>query len=251
MFPSVCSSGNGYAGRMNHDDGNATMPNPYAPGPPREGDEDSLEFRQDISPAADAFPSVPRTILRWTLVCSIAAIPSFVIGFTVTQGQLWGMVTGIAVFIVGYVWADLVTRPQSWRHSQQITATLRTVYVLRLVASVIFPAGMFLDMFSGMLAVMLVAGVSRLEAENEFGFVTAFCTTLVQGVLLNVVLLILAFCVYPIVRMMGRTLGKRQQVPPSSKDQTPLDSSSDSSSESLTNPLLSSSDSSSFDPSLR
>jgi large-conductance mechanosensitive channel len=236
---------------MDHDDENATAPNPYAPGPPREGDADELESRPDISPGTDVFPSVPRTILRWTLVCSIAAIPSFVVGFTVTQGQLWGMVTGIAIFIVGYVWADLVTRPQSWRHSPQITATLRTVYVLRMVASVVLPAGMIVDMFSGMLAVMIVAGVNQFETEPEFGFVSAVCTTLVQGVLLNVILLIVAFCVFPIVRLMGRAREKRKQRSAISNDQTPLDSSSDSSSESLANPLLSSSDSSPFDPSLR
>ncbi|WP_047813523.1 hypothetical protein [Rhodopirellula islandica] len=236
---------------MNSDDDNAVLPNPYATGPPTEGDDEDRALLLEILPDEDTFPTIPRTILRWTLVCSIAAIPSFVIGFTVTQGQFWGMVTGIVIFIVGYVWADLVTRSQSWRHSRQIAATLRTVYVLRLVASVILPAGMIVDMFSGMLAVMIVAGVRQFETESEFGFLSAVCTTLVQGVLLNVVLLIVAFCVFPIVRMVGRARKKRKQKKMSNDDQTPLESPSDSLSESVANPLLSSSDSDPPEPSLR
>ncbi|WDQ14705.1 hypothetical protein [Rhodopirellula sp. P2] len=236
---------------MNSDDDHAGLPNPYATGPPREGDDENRALPLDMPPNADTFPTIPRTILRWTLVCSIAAIPSFVIGFTVTQGQLWGMVTGIAIFIAGYVWADLVTRSQAWRRSRHITATMRTVYVLRLVASVILPAGMIVDMFSGMLAIMIVTGISQFEAESEFGFLSAVGTTLVQGVLLNVVLLIVAFCLFPIVRMMGRAREKRKQKKMSSDDQTPLESPLDSLSESAANPLLSSSDSSTPEPSLR
>ncbi|WP_039963333.1 hypothetical protein [Rhodopirellula europaea] len=225
----------------------ADQPNPYATGPLKEGGEDDQELLRDIPLEEKPFPTLPLTVLRWALVCSIAAVPSFVIGLNVTEGQFLGMVTGIAIFVAGYVWADLVTRNRPWRRYRNIRITLRTVYVLRLIVSIILPAGMIVDMFTGMIAVVTVTSVARLDDGTGLGFISTVFTTLIQGVLLNILLMVLALCVYPIVRLTGRTRQSRQLRKQSGDDQTP----SDSSSESLTNPLLSSSESPSSDPSLR
>lgn len=177
------------------------------------------------------------------------------LGLNVTEGRLLGMITGIGIFIAAYVWADLVTRNRPWRRYRNITITLRTVYVLRLVLSVILPAGMVVDMFTGMLAIVAVTSIGQFEGNAGFGYLSTVFTTLIQGVLLNILLMVLALCIYPIVRVTGRTRVRatgrtrdnRKQTKRSSDDQTPLDASS----ESLDNPLLSSSDSSSSEPSLR
>ncbi|WP_158231104.1 hypothetical protein [Rhodopirellula bahusiensis] len=247
MIPSVYSSRTGYADCMNSDVDHAVTPNPYATGPLEEGEDEDRELLLDDPLDEKPFPSLPYTVFRWTLVCSIAAIPSFVVGLSVTQGQVLAMVTGVVIFAAGYVWADLVTRARPWRRYRNMTITLRTVYVLRLVASVIFPAGMFLDMFTGMFAVLLVGSVTQADATTGFGYITTVFTTLVQGILLNVLLMVLALCVYPIVRLTGRSRESRKRRELGRGDQTP----SESDSESLANPLLSSSESSSSEPSLR
>lgn len=238
---------------MNSDTDNAAPPdvvdppNPYATGPLKEGDDDDQELLLDIPSEEKPFPTLPSTILRWTLVCGIAAVPSFVIGLNVTEGQFLGMVTGIAIFVAGYVWADLVTRNRPWRRYRNIRITLRTVYILRLIVSVILPAGMIVDMFTGMIAVVTVTSITQLNDGTGLGFISTVFTTLVQGVLLNILLMVLALCIYPIVRLTGRGRQSKQLRKQSGDDQTP----SDSSSESLANPLLSSSESSSSEPSLR
>lgn len=238
---------------MNSDTDNAAppdvvdAPNPYATGPLKEGDDDDQELLLDIPLEEKPFPTLPSTILRWALVCGIAAVPSFVIGLNVTEGQFLGMVTGIAIFVAGYVWADLVTRNRPWRRYRNIRITLRTVYILRLIVSVILPAGMIVDMFTGMIAVVTVTSITQLDNGAGLGFISTVFTTLIQGVLLNILLMVLALCIYPIVRLTGRGRQSKQLRKQSGDDQTP----SDSSSESLANPLLSSSESSSSEPSLR
>lgn len=238
---------------MNSDIDNAAPPdvidppNPYATGPLKEGDDDDQELLLDIPLEEKPFPTLPSTILRWALVCGIAAVPSFVIGLNVTEGQFLGMVTGIAIFVAGYVWADLVTRNRPWRRYRNIRITLRTVYILRLIVSVILPAGMIVDMFTGMIAVVTVTSITQFDNGAGLGFISTVFTTLIQGVLLNILLMVLALCIYPIVRLTGRGRQSKQLRKQSGDDQTP----SDSSSESLANPLLSSSESSSSEPSLR
>ncbi|CAD78302.1 MAG TPA: hypothetical protein DDX19_10760 [Rhodopirellula baltica] len=238
---------------MNSDTDNAASPdvvdppNPYATGPLKEGDADDQELLLDIPLEEKPFPTLPSTILRWTLVCGIAAVPSFVIGLNVTEGQFLGMVTGIAIFVAGYVWADLVTRNRPWRRYRNIRITLRTVYILRLIVSIILPAGMIVDMFTGMIAVVTVTSISQLNDGTGLGFISTVFTTLIQGVLLNILLMVLALCIYPIVRLTGRGRQSKRLRKQGGDDQTP----SDSSSESLANPLLSSSESSSSEPSLR
>ncbi len=238
---------------MNSDTDNAAPPdvvdppNPYATGPLKEGDDDDQELLLDIPLEEKPFPTLPSTILRWTLVCGIAAVPSFVIGLNVTEGQFLGMVTGIAIFVAGYVWADLVTRNRPWRRYRNIRITLRTVYILRLIVSIILPAGMIVDMFTGMIAVVTVTSITQFDDGTGLGFISTVFTTLIQGVLLNILLMVLALCIYPIVRLTGRGRQSKQLRQQGGDDQTP----SDSSSESLANPLLSSSESSSSEPSLR
>ena len=102
-----------------------------------------------------ALPSIGKSILKWTLACSIAAGPSFFFGSSLARqtgfpAACAGMIAGIVVFIVLYVLVERTQRVQrilSWRFARR---TAWIGYGTRIAASIIFPIGMFPDVFCGM-----------------------------------------------------------------------------------------------------
>ena len=87
--------------------------NPYAPATPTNA---GASEGSDTTPSVSvATPSLNRLILRWTIVCSIAAGPSYVFGYDVSKQQITAMSLGVILFIALYVIVDLYTRRWQWR----------------------------------------------------------------------------------------------------------------------------------------
>ncbi|MCC9644497.1 hypothetical protein LOC71_19670 [Rhodopirellula sp. JC740] len=197
---------------MSFDESNTEPVNPYATTSHAGTEEDLDAWLPEVDPADKPFPTFGWTVLKWSLICGIAAIPSFYLGFIVTGQQAIGMLVGIGIFIAGYVWGDYITRPRPWRRSRRVQLTMRTVYILRLIASLAVPVGMVTDMFFGMLAVMFVTGFTGQVGEgSELSFFATVVTTIVQGVLLNLVMTVVGLCVYPIVSVIVSKREKKRR----------------------------------------
>ncbi len=156
--------------------------------------------------------SWPASIAVWSLVCIISAIPSFVWGIgTVATQQAAAMIVGVVIFIAGYVFADQLTQGSSWRRNKSLRLALKIGYLTRLAISVIFPVGGLLDMTCGLFSISVVefvSSVSLMEAHNmgagTAGFGQILATTLVQGVVLNLVLAGFVVLVFGITLVVNR-----------------------------------------------
>ncbi|MCA9124401.1 MAG: hypothetical protein H6822_32025 [Planctomycetaceae bacterium] len=153
-----------------------------------------------------------RALGRWTLICGISAAPSFFWGCALHSefGHILGMICGIVVFILVYTavecthyYHQIITRPHLHR-------TVLIGYGTRILISVIFPIGLAIDVITGMLSVALVGNIWPTDSAelSEMGSAASafsvFLTTLVQGVLLNIVLFCYMVCVYALLTILSR-----------------------------------------------
>ena len=136
-----------------------------------------------------------RSFGTWSLVCIISALPSFGWGIgTIASEQVAAMLMGIFIFILGYTFADQLTQWLHWRRNRSFRLTMKIGYISRLVVSIVFPIGGFIDMFCGIFSVGCVSAiVNSAMGEpglpgNEPSFLITLLITLVQGTVLNVVL---------------------------------------------------------------
>ncbi len=146
-----------------------------------------------------------RSFLKWTLACGLAAAPSFFIAMSLVHrtgyaAACGGMIAGTAVFVVLYGFVERTQRVQrilSWRFAKR---TAWIGYGTRIAASIIFPMGVFLDMICGLFSVgfsqwllgnerFFVERDAAVHGEHVSVFANFLFTTVVQGLLLNVVLL--------------------------------------------------------------
>lgn len=185
--------------------------NPYAP-PIGE-----VRLRSPEADLADYSPSEKQrswlgSLVVWGLVCTVSAIPSFVWGLgTIASTHILAMLLGVLIFIVGYVFADQLTQSSSWRRNKSLRLSLKIGYITRLIISIVFPVGGTLDMFCGLLSISMIdfagrstigGGLSLGPGVGSFGEVLA--TTLVQGVVLNVVLSAFVLLVFGIMLVAKR-----------------------------------------------
>ncbi|MDG2221539.1 MAG: hypothetical protein P8L85_09175 [Rubripirellula sp.] len=180
-----------------------THVNPYTPAVETPQD-DSLDSAAEETPLL----SLPRTAARWFTVCGISALPSFFLGFLMTEGQVYGMLLGILTFAVGYTLIDFKTAPLPIRQKKMVRLILRIVYGTRIALTVIFPIGVSIDMFCGAFSLNLVAFVANSfeavgSAGSEMTFGMSFVTTLVQGFTLNAVLLLYGLVVLSIFSLIN------------------------------------------------
>lgn len=171
---------------------------PTEPTPPNHPSLNSPEFdnpfapptTQDFTLPAEDLPTRPppkRSWLKslgiWSAVCTISAIPSFAWGFgTIASDHILAMCTGIGLFIIGYTLADQLSQNQPWRRHPIIRRTLKIGYITRMAVSIIFPIGAGLDLYCGVLSLMLAGGGKLV------GFLNVLTVTLIQGTVLNAVL---------------------------------------------------------------
>jgi hypothetical protein len=135
------------------------------------------------------------------------------------------MIAGIVVFIALYVFVERTQRVQrilSWRFARR---TAWIGYGTRVAASIIFPIGMFPDIFCGMFSVGFsgwilggnLMGPGRehhiFDGNHAMVFAEFMLTTVVQGVLLNVVLFGYMILVFGICHLFGSFTKPRHQRP--------------------------------------
>jgi len=183
------------------------MANPYSPAREVEIGEPQQRAMQTSGSEAN-FPSMPRTVLRWSVVCGIAAAPSFVMGLAVTQGQALGMLLAIVTFICLYVAADLISRHWPIRRNVVVRRTLVFVYVTRIVISVIFPVGMYIDIVTGscMMFILEITANGGQQPDQLFNGEIAsvwltYRMTFVHAVLMNILLSIFGLLSFPFVTL--------------------------------------------------
>jgi hypothetical protein len=185
--------------------------NPYAPTLAVEDHHDPAESSPLVG-AVGRPQTLRRIAFRWFLICGLSAIPSFVFGLSLTGGRVWGMLTGIVIFALLYTWLDYRTASRPFRQQRLWRRTLKITYGTRIGMSIVFPLGMFPDMYCGLLAVgltQLVLGsdLSSWDATGGMTFGIALLTTLVQGCLLNIVLGCYALLVFLAQVVVGRLRG--------------------------------------------
>ena len=176
--------------------------NPYAPATPTiEGESVGSDPTPSVTGTT---PSLNRLILRWTIVCSIAAGPSFFIGYDVSKQRISAMSLGVILFIAIYVLVDLYTRRWQWRQNVIARRILIFCYATRIAISVIFPIGMMVDIFAGLVSVTII-GESSIVNHNDGGvalpmsFATTLMLTMVQGFVLNLVLAVWGLIAFLVV----------------------------------------------------
>lgn len=177
--------------------GQDSLPNPYAPSA-------ELETSQGLPPSTE-HPKDPEkrvsllwTFVRWFAVCTISAVPSFVVGVGLATNQIAAMLIGIALFIVGYTLLDYATADTKPRRDPRVSRTLKIAYGTRIAISIIFPIAFFLDMFCGMVSMTVTQSVMLLDQteSGEMGFFATLLTTIVQGFVLNAVIAVYAMLVH-------------------------------------------------------
>ena len=153
--------------------------------------------------------SLPRTATRWFLICGISCLPSFFWGLMGLDAALLGMITGVLLFAIGYTALDYGTRFREFRKNPTISSTLKVVYGTRIIITILVPVAAYLDLVCGMGAVVLSQAFL-----GEFGYsgdlavqtyIGATVTTLIQGFILNFVLLIYASLIL-LVRFLFRVM---------------------------------------------
>lgn len=148
---------------------------------------------------------------KWLLICYLCAGPSFFFGFMVTKvtvGAITGMVVGVFCYVVGYTILECTPLVQRSLQDRIIRRATTIGYLTRIVFSV-FPVLAPLDMFLGIastnggsyvLKLFFPTSDAEIAAAVNQAFAPAltfsFSATIIQGALLNVVLLGFVALVY-------------------------------------------------------
>lgn len=176
------------------------LSNPYAS---TQNPEDSFISTEDHEIGA---ASVGKTILVWSLVCTLSAAPSFFFAIgAIARGQALAMALGVITFIGLYTYADLTTRSRPFRKNPRMRTILRATFIVRSIMVILFPLALTTDLFLGLASVSLVQSVARLFADiepyskNQMGFGMTLITTLVQGSLLSGLLFLLGLLISTIM----------------------------------------------------
>ena len=187
--------------------------NPYAaPKHPTDqsGRPDSIGPVADesVDDAATQPASLRRMIAVWSAVGIVSAAPSFVVGLAITEGQFVGMVAGVATFVGLLVLIDFRTTRTTWRRRPLVRRTLRTVYITRLIVSLVFPVGMYIDMLCGFASVGLSSIALSIDPalrpdDHHHTFVFAYLTTLIQGGVIHVVMSVYGAAVAGVFALAG------------------------------------------------
>lgn len=154
-----------------------------------------------------------QAFVRWLLICYGCAIPSFLWGVMVGSKQVHveAMLSGIFCFVVAYAIAEANEAVYQFRLLPHVNATLKVGFGLRLLISLLFPVGMFFDLWLGMVSVstcerLLGRGPDPVNVNSgpPEDFAAFFVTTIIQGLLINAVLVAFMLVVYGAKRMFSR-----------------------------------------------
>jgi len=183
-----------------------TAINPYAPPQLPDGQPEASELTR-MRPL--------RALGRWTLVCGLSAAPSFFWGCTLHHGteHISAMLCGIGIFVLAYTALECSDVYRQVISAPYVRRTLQIGYGTRLLLSLLFPLGLGLDVFLGLIAVGLVQATMSVPygagQASAVPFGVVLLTTLVQGVLLNLVLVAYMALVFAVQWGLGARLRRR------------------------------------------
>lgn len=153
----------------------------------------------------------PKQFLIWSVVCCIAALPSFFWAANLhpIAIQRGAIVVGIGMFVIAYTVIGCSQRAIRLRRNKAVRIAQRIAYGTRIAISVLYPVGLFVDLWFGVLSTTLVQSIINPATDYESssksaGFVKVLTTTLVQGTLLNVALAIYMLLVLASLRRFVR-----------------------------------------------
>ncbi|NNF42422.1 MAG: hypothetical protein HKN62_05130 [Phycisphaerales bacterium] len=143
-------------------------------------------------------------LLLWTFVCFVSAIPSFIFGYSLFDRpeHAAAMVTGIIIFVIGYTLITGTDRFVRLKGRRRVRRSMYIIYATRLLVSMVYPVGLAVDLWCGFASVALV---QTLPIPEE-SFFQILLITLVQGVVLNIALLVLMLVVLGVQRLFGGKL---------------------------------------------
>lgn len=162
-------------------------------------------------------PKPGRVIIRWLMVCCVAAGPSFYFGGGIggwRSPEVLGMLFGILIFVAGYSLIEFMPQIQSAMAQRAKRRASRIAYISRMGISILFPIGVFVDLYCGIVSVGLAGmitggefnGMGRSMRPTDpptFRFLTFLLTTIIQGTLLNILVFAYMLIVYGFLRLFG------------------------------------------------
>jgi hypothetical protein len=177
-------------------------------------DYDALPVEKIESPG-DARPQSPLILIfaKWAVICAVSAAPSFIVAHGMHGGTLagiFGMVSGVFLFVLLYTFAETRKSTRNLLSQKRVRIIARIGYGTRMAASIIFPVGMTIDIVCGLVSTSLTslffnfgsAAPGLVGAGSDHSelalFTWHFFTTIVQGILLNIVLLTYMLVIYGI-----------------------------------------------------
>lgn len=139
---------------------------------------------------------------KWLVICAFAAGPSFMMGGGMggwRPAAVWGMLAGIFVFVIGYTAIEFTAAVQEQMNKPVSRRASWIAYLTRVGISIVFPVGMTVDILCGIFAVGFSSSITGFvpvrfsapgEADFSHGvlFFQFLFTTVIQGLLLNLVL---------------------------------------------------------------
>lgn len=182
--------------------------------------DDAREASQNWKDDPNRPPSYGRAFVKWSLVCIVSAAPSFFWGcITVGAGaeQIVAMSLGIATFILGYTFLEMRPFMQRFLKRPFVRVIAKVGYGTRIIVSIAFPVGMGIDLWVGLASttitdVLLQTTLVRGFDQDGFsaGFIPVYMNTIVQGILLNFILLAYMSVIWLIVWLFDKATNRKQ-----------------------------------------
>ena len=134
---------------------------------------------------------IGRRSVLWFSICAISSVPSFLWG--ANEFSIPAMILGVVIFAASFTIISVSSLFRGVLHRPFLKRTFCIVFVLRVITSVILPIGIAVDLWPGLIATQAVEfGVTWLGFEPlRPEFFTTLLITLVQGILLNVLVVFL------------------------------------------------------------
>ena len=153
------------------------------------------------APPAERLPTTAtvRRCILWIVIAYVAGANSFLVGWTANDASPGAMVLGIALY---GAFIGVVSSSGGFRRRLQrpfLARSFKVGYGLRLAICIVPGAAMTIDMFPGILAV--IAGDLLKQDVGFNNFHATLVSTLVQGTLINMAILLVVFGAWLLQKM--------------------------------------------------
>lgn len=136
--------------------------------------------------------------------------------------EIAGMLGGVSLFIAAYTILECSSYGQKLVRNRLVKIVSRIGYGIRMLISVVFPLGSFIDIPTGVVSISIANFVYGTDIEGSgamgFGneglaFVWFLSTTVIQGILLNIILFIFMLIMFGIGLLFSGPKEHEQQSP--------------------------------------